>query len=109
MSLLSELTLPDPRVLREDYYVLLESHIPMLRSHAETQLIEINGQQAEKYTGDFHGLLDSLRIDKKYHYLITRVNGYNCSTDYDGLRKSFYVPSIDIISSFLATYGSIED
>lgn len=109
MSLLTELSLPEKDVLDPDYYVLLESHVPMLRTHKDTQLIEVNGQQAEKYTGDFHGLLDSLLISKKYHYLITRVNGYNCSTDYDGLRKSFYIPSMDVIGAFLATYGSIED
>lgn len=109
MSLLTELTLPEPRVLDEKFYILLESHVPLLRTHSGTQLVEVNGQQAEKYTGDFHGLLDSLMVDKKYHYLVTRVNGYNCSTDYDGLRKSFYIPSVDLIGAFFATYSSIED
>lgn len=109
MSLLTQLNLPEPRVLLNSYYVLLETHIPMLRTHKDTRLIEVNGQQAEKFTGDFHGLLDSLLIEKKYHYLITRVNGFNCSTDYDGLRKSFYIPSTDVISGFLATYSSNED
>lgn len=109
MTLLSSLNLPDPRVLEDSYYVLLETHIPMLRKDPKTRLIEINGQQAEKYTGDFHGLLDSLFIDKKYHYLITRVNGLNCSTDYDGFRKNFYIPDFDVIGAFLATYSSVED
>lgn len=109
MSLLASLNLPNPRAIDTNYYVLLETHISYLRMHPETKVVEVTGQQGEKYIGDFHGLLDTLAIDKKYHYLITRVNNMNSSVDYDGSQLALYVPSISVIAAFIATYDSLED
>lgn len=109
MSLLQSLGPVDKMSLTESYYTLLESHLPYLLNHPTTKTVVVPSQQAEKYTGDFHGLLDVLAIGKKYHYLVTKLNGMNCSTDYDGRRVEFVIPSPETISSFLATYGSRED
>lgn len=109
MSLLDNLVVPNSQVNDLNYYVLLETHIPYLKTHEQTQYVEVTGQQAEMYRGDFHGLLDSLRVNKKYHYIVTRVNGLLSSTDYDGVTTGIYVPNPSTISSFLATYESIED
>ena len=109
MSLAKSIRIPHSRVLQEDFYILMESHIPMLRKHPNTREYEVNGQQAEKYKGDFHGLLQSLDIVKKYHYIITRVNHFNASTDYDGFQTRFVVPDTQTMDMIFSIYNSIED
>lgn len=106
MSLLTILNAPNPQVLDQNFYVLLESHLPYLLSHPKTRVVEVTGLSAEKYTGDFHGLLDTLAIDKKYHYLVTRMNAMTCSTEYDGKNTAFMIPDMSVVSAFLSTYNS---
>jgi len=109
MSLLNRLRVPNDRVKDEAYYVLLETHIPFLKAHSETKLIEVTGREGDMYCGDFYGLLDSLSIDKKFHYLIMRMNDLVSSTDYTGERLAFLIPNPKIISAVIATYDSRED
>lgn len=108
MSLITALKLPNSRVLSEDYYVLLETHLPYLRTHPLTKVTEVPLPSAEKYIGDFHGLLDSIAIDKKFHYLITRLNGLVDSTAYDGKQNLLIIPDIATVAAFIETYSSIE-
>ena len=109
MSLLEILRVPETHVLEENYTVLMETHVQYLREHPKTTLQAVEGLQAEKYTGDLDGLLDFMAVDKKYHYLITRMNGYNCSNDYEGEKLEFLIPAVDVASQFLEMYTSIED
>lgn len=109
MSLVNAIKVPNQRVLREDFYVLMESHLPHLRRHPELQLIEVNSQIADKYMGDFHGLLNYLNVEMKYHYFITRINGYNTSTDYDGLRTTLIMPPADEMNKIFNIYSSVSD
>lgn len=106
MSLVDKIKIPHAGVLKEDFYILQESHVSYLRTHPETAITEVNGQQAEKYTGDFHGLLTSMNIPRKFHYFITRVNGYNTSTDYDGFRTTIRVPSTKAMNQIMTIYSS---
>lgn len=109
MSLINKLRMPAEHVKDEAYYVLLETHITFLKNHSETKLIEVTGREGDMYCGDFYGLLDSLSIDKKYHYLIMRMNGLVSSTDYTGEQLAFLVPNPKVISAIVSTYGSRED
>lgn len=108
MSLLSRLVEPDTQVLEPAYYVLLESHVHALREHPDGEVTMVTLQQAAKYRGDFSGLLDSLGIDKKYHYLVTRVNGWTSSIDYDGLTPTVLVPPLSVVAQIIAQYQSRE-
>lgn len=109
MSLADAIDLPHEVVLTDAYYTLLETHIVFLRADESIRQVTINGQIAEKYTGDFYGLLNELSIDKKYHYLVMRVNRMKTSTDYDGVVTTFLVPTIDLMDSFISTYLSREN
>jgi len=109
MSLLTLLRVPETHVLEENYTVLMETHVQYLREHPKTTVQAVEGLQAEKFIGDLDGLLDFMAVDKKYHYLIGRMNGYNCSNDYDGEKEAFLIPATDIASQFLEIYTSLED
>lgn len=109
MSLLELLKVPESHVLEQNYAVLQETHLEYLRKHPNTQIHAVTGQQAEKFIGDLNGLLDSLAVNKKFHYLITRMNGYLCSNAYDGEKLEFLIPDTSIASQFMGIYTSLED
>lgn len=108
MSLRNFLKLPNEPVIDPGYFVMLESHLPYLREKGLTSTKVVEGQQAAKYAGDFHGLLNSLQVGKKFHYLVTRLNGYVRSQDYDGLRTEILLVDERTVSGIIATYTSNE-
>lgn len=109
MALLDVLKVPEMNVTDPNFYVLLDSHVAYLTRHPLSEWAQVTGQQAEKYRGDFHGLLDSLSIDKKYHYLITRMNGLVSSGDYDGFVTQILLPDYPTAARFMAIWTTRED
>lgn len=79
-----------------EFIVLIESHLEYLRT-TNSQLISVTDLQSYKYEGDLYGLLEELRYEKKFHYAITRVNGYKNSNDYNGEPISLLIPSLSEI------------
>lgn len=109
MSLLSTLTLPGDEVLDEAYYVLLETHVEYLLKSPSLSSLTVTGQVAEKYRGDFSGLLDSAGVDKNYHYLILRMNRMMSFSDYDGVTTHILIPSYSEAAEFMGVFNSRED
>jgi hypothetical protein len=107
-NLLARLQLPDPVVLTTAYYTLVETHLRYFRQHPKTAVAIAQGHVAERYTGDFYGLLNSLSI-KKNHYLIMRVNGLYSSTDYDGRVLEIRIPDEPTVARILTRHKSIEN
>ena len=108
MSLLEQLDAPETYTLEDGYRVLIESHVPYLRTSKNTSTVTAEAQYGEKFIGDFYGLLDYLSIDKKYRYLVLRMNDLASSDAYDGVRLTFLVPSPTEANAFLDVYTSIE-
>ena len=52
-----------------------------------------------KFEGDYFGLLDYLEIEKKYHYIVLRFNGYTSSSDFKGLDTYVLVPDLNEIEN----------
>ena len=52
-----------------------------------------------KFEGDYFGLLDYLEIEKKYHYIILRFNGYVSSSDFKGNDTYVLIPDLDEIEN----------
>lgn len=109
MSLLDRLVTPDDIVLERKYYTHLLSYIPYLLNHPKTKVVEVTGQQAEKFKGDLYGLLDILSVSKKIQYLVCRMNGYATPSDYQAERLTFCLPSDDVIQEIVGIYTSFEN
>lgn len=109
MSLVDVLSIPEDVVLDQLYYTYQESYVAYFKERATTTTLTVTGLDAEKYKGDFHGLLLYLGIERKYHYLVTRVNDLTCSTDYDGLNLFVRMPDVSEMGSVLQLYQSLED
>ena len=108
MSLVEKMKLPSKRVLDEDYYVLIESHLDYLKKHPLTKAVSVSERIAAMYQGDFHGLLNYLGLDKKLHYLITRMNGHYSSSDFSSQENYLVIPDPSTVASIIATFSSEE-
>lgn len=109
MSLIDKLILPEKHTTERDFYEVIESHLTYLKNHPLTRLTTVQPDQAAIYKGDFFGLLNSMSVDKKYHYPIMRVSGYLSSSDYNGLDLELYMPSEEVVNEIMTVYLSREE
>lgn len=88
------------------FFVLLESHLTYLRTKNNVTAVNISPHQGYKYEGDLYGLLNDLSVDKKYHYIVMRVNHYLSSADYLGDRDSLLIPDLNEVDLLKQIYDS---
>ena len=87
ISMLKELD-PDSMQLTEETLHIYESliHTPIVKDNIVTKIIE--PVIAEKYVGDFYGLLhNELKIPNYAYYIMLRINHIRSSLEYDGFRE----------------------
>lgn len=72
----------DDSYYQEDFLISIEAHLSYLKSLPTNQIKTINQHIADKYTGDFFGLLDYLGVAKQYHHVTMLVNNLLSSSDY---------------------------
>lgn len=106
VTLDQQLQAQESTMLNEDFLVLIESHVPFFRSHAETKYIDIEPVIGQHFKGDFYGLLNSLAVDKKYHYLVLRMNGLLASSDYTGEDLQIMMPAYNRVDRIYANYNT---
>lgn len=83
---------------------LLESYMPWLREHPNTQLIPIDPHHVYKYEGDFYGLLDAMGIKKSYHWTILRLNDIYRAGEVDQEFRWLMVPDHELIDKLKQMY-----
>ncbi len=82
----------------------IEDHLSFLRQDAAIRTVVVTEHQNVKYEGDFYGLLDDCGIDKKYHQIVLRVNGFDNSSDYDGELEYFITPDFSEVEEIKSLY-----
>lgn len=107
-GLVDQLVIPSQIQADRNYYELQETHLHYLRTDPETYEMELDPLTADVWVGDFYGLLNQLRIDKKFAYLIMRINGYTSASDFNGDRKTLLIPSPTAVSRIVTQYSSFE-
>ena len=98
MTLTDSVSQPDDSFFDEEFMVMIDSHLTWLRSDPDGTMQAISNIQAYKWEGDLFGLLDNLGIDKRYHFIIARVNYYENSTDYRGDVYQLFIPTLSNIN-----------
>lgn len=88
------------------FFILLESHLTYLRTKNNVTAVTITQHQGYKFEGDLYGLLNDLSIEKKYHYIVMRVNYYLSSADYLGDRDSLLIPDLNEVELLKQIYDS---
>lgn len=71
-------------------------------STKDVSLIDVTGQQNDKYLGDFWGLLDDLSIPKKFHWAVAMLNGVRDSSAYTGNLDAIVMPTLNEIEAIVA-------
>jgi len=88
--------------VEDDYYSagfmqVIEDHLTYLRTLDGVVVNQLTNTQCVKYQGDFFGLLLDLKIDKRYHYAVMRVNDLFSPADFTGDISQVVVPKLDEI------------
>ena len=105
MSLLSYLRDTENLSSEEELH-LTDNHVSWLRSHKDTKTIHVEGLDADRFTGDFYGLLVETSVDRRYHYTVLKVNGLLSSSDYDGKQQALVLPSMAAMDRVFTLYNS---
>lgn len=85
---------------------LLEDHLDYLKKLPSNRFYTTTYQLADKYQGDFYGLLDHLQLPKKYHYIVMRVNSLLTSSDYTADQITIIIPDVSEIDLLKAVYDT---
>lgn len=68
-----------------DFMNHIESFMSKLRHSPNIKILnDFSPVISYKYEGDYFGLLQYLHVEKKYHYIVLRFNGYESSSDFKG-------------------------
>jgi hypothetical protein len=87
-----------------EFLNMVESHFTYLRGLERTATISVKEGDAYRFEGDFHGLLNFLRVPKQYHLVITTFNGLRHPADYDKDNLLISIPPLEEIDLLKAVY-----
>ena len=107
MSLLDE-TFNDAELGNEDFKVLLEDHLEILKSDANlSRMADIAPIDADRFEYDFYGVLRLLNIQPKYYWVVMRVNNLHSPTDYRRNMLSIRIPDFDSVEKLYNYFKTI--
>ncbi len=87
-----------------DFHVVLESHLLYFRERSDTTIETISDLKPIKYNGSFFDILDSLSIEKQYHWFIMRLNDLRSPFDYTSDMTVILIPSFNEIERIKNTF-----
>lgn len=96
----------DPVVDTEAFREELVRHIPLILKK-QTNSLPVTNHEAQLWKGDFYGLLLSKNVKPHQLFLLTVLNGYTCSSDFDGNINSIIIPDYDFVDTLLNTHKTI--
>lgn len=86
------------------YRQLVESHYTYFLQNDQISLRSIDDQTADKYHGDFYGLLDALDYPKHHHWPILFFNRYRHSGDYRRETTVVLIPDVHYLDILMQLY-----
>lgn len=81
----------------EGFIAVLEDHMTYLRAHPSTTPMTIDAQSANKYQGDFYGLLVSLSVPYHLHRVIMRMNGFASPDEAPDTIRQILLPDTRVV------------
>lgn len=90
----------------EKFMLILERHLPILKSNAIGQLVE--PELAMKYKHDFMGLCIVLDIPFDHHWIVMRMNNMRTNMEFDGKLKTILIPEINTLNKIVSMHSQIQ-
>lgn len=91
----------------ESFKNVILQHLDILMSRKENSSIDLTQQEADKWYGDFHGLLQTRGVRPHLYWIITVMNGLNCSTDYDSDFTVIVTPDTEYLDKLMDIHNTI--
>lgn len=91
----------------EDWQLLIETHLPALRSSPVATYTAIDPHNAFKFEGDFTGLLLAYSLPVEYMFVYLRANGMYSPQEYPSTMTQLITPSGDFIAKLRRTYQTV--
>lgn len=103
---LAQLKVPyrDANYYSEGFRNLIENHLPYLRSHVTTKLINLDTHVEYKNQGDFYGLLTDLKINPDLHWITLRLNYLHSPIDYTPYLTHLLEPTTTTLNELVMRY-----
>ena len=78
----------------EGFLKVVEDHLTYFRTYDGVVVNQLTNVQCVKYQGDLFGLLLDLKIDKRYHHVVMRVNDLYSPADFTGDINQIVIPNL---------------
>lgn len=92
----------------QTWRLLIETHLPWLRTSTEQEVVAITPQVGYKYEGDFFGALTELRIPRYLHWTVMRLNGLYSPSDYNGEAVTVLIPGRAVLQQLAAVAATTQ-
>lgn len=76
----------------------LEENLQYLINNPSESVLSISAQRADMYTGDLIGLFAEEGLTPEEQWAAVRMNGYFCSSDYQGEQQDFILPNKEVFA-----------
>lgn len=87
---------------------MLETHLPLLRTHPTTQVNMVSPLMSYRYRGDLYGFLTKAGVSKDLHWLVMRLIDLNSPTEFDDKVTQILIPADAFINQIMNSYRTIE-
>lgn len=87
---------------------VIEDFLPTLKQSEKTTTVTVDYAIAQKWTGDFYGLLKELKIPYNYRWVTMRANGLHSSSDWTGEDTSVVIVATTDVDNVLAKHLTTE-
>lgn len=107
-NLANAMPLPEHAIYMSDLFrdeILINMNY--LRGGNGSGSITVTQQEADKYRGDFHGLLLSKGQQRHHLWLLTVFNGLTCSTEYNSDFLVVRIPDTDRLQKIENTFNTV--
>ena len=90
----------------QEFHTMLENHVLLLIRSSGSQVIGVENGKALQYDSDFFGLLGTLLVPPKYHWVTMRCNGLYSPNDYTSSVTSIILPNFDEIDALEGMFNA---
>lgn len=91
------------------FHRYIEGYLKYIRENEIEKIIYIDPHKKYVFEGDLFGLLDQLSIDRKFHWVIMRVNDLTSPMYLDLENTELLLPNLEKIQGYMAKYKTLLD